>query len=513
MRPMLSRRLVTVVVPRCGLASSTAEAATEPPPPVARAVATPQGRPEGFVPAPYTRRPYPIRPSPNMVHDEFVNEGDATGYGARLTDYYKMQDHVRGLDSPAARIDFVNPYERTWTQFERKWHRRFHPVLSAPRKAWGVPAIPAYFDTLNFYKYITKTRLIEEPAVLNNFYNTLVPPTAKFERRLQESLKAVFQGRKPKSTKQVDTFLLAALEDAQLSLAHNVAAIQNYRLSTNERCESFWVRGGFLSMYDKLEVWDDYGTVDSERRGKPRFIGDDKRRLGELAFVHRDRLTAQFRTKAPLPVLAPFSQTELIEAPIFPEDTDIETDVIFSPKIFNVNPDLDPLWQCPGFEADVAEPFSHGHLAVKNMFDLQGRCRRWRIEADTDEYAAVTADAYTSTAIVSLFSWLNGQAHVQGFTRYNDIEAPLASQLVLSDGRLFSFAIGQLNTIAINVEMPGFENKRNNLCVVDGPHALWDEYDKETGKYNHYNAAGDVVEGLNPIVLSRLLQALMVKAK
>ena len=57
--------------------------------------------------------------------------------------------------------------------------RDWHPTLIATRKAWSVPRTPAYFDCLNFYKYITKTRLIE--GSLDNFYKGLVPPTANFE--------------------------------------------------------------------------------------------------------------------------------------------------------------------------------------------------------------------------------------------------------------------------------------------------------------------------------------------
>lgn len=49
----------------------------------------------------------------------------------------------------------------------------------ATRKAWALPQTPAYFDVLNFYKYITKTRLVE--GCLDEHYRTLVPPTDDFE--------------------------------------------------------------------------------------------------------------------------------------------------------------------------------------------------------------------------------------------------------------------------------------------------------------------------------------------
>lgn len=45
-----------------------------------------------------------------------------------------------------------------------------------------------------------------------------------------------------------------------------------------------------------------------------------------------------------------------------------------------------------------------------------------------------------------------------GYTQYTDIESPLTSQLILSDGKEFSFGVAQLNTIAINIDVEGFQN-------------------------------------------------------
>lgn len=52
-----------------------------------------------------------------------------------------------------------------------------------------------------------------------------------------------------------------------------------------------------------------------------------------------------------------------------------------------------------------------------------------------------------------------------GHTQFTEILHPLSSQLVLSDGhQMFYFALGQLNTIAINID-------------VEGPSTEWKEYD------------------------------------
>ncbi|KIH62062.1 enoyl-CoA hydratase/isomerase family protein [Ancylostoma duodenale] len=47
------------------------------------------------------------------------------------------------------------------------------------RKAWALPLVPAYFDVLKYYQYLTKTRLVE--SSLDTYYSGLVPPTASYE--------------------------------------------------------------------------------------------------------------------------------------------------------------------------------------------------------------------------------------------------------------------------------------------------------------------------------------------
>ena len=47
---------------------------------------------------------------------------DKTADGARLNDYYKVQQIVNWLPTIKEKIDFVNPYERDWSRAERRWH-------------------------------------------------------------------------------------------------------------------------------------------------------------------------------------------------------------------------------------------------------------------------------------------------------------------------------------------------------------------------------------------------------
>lgn len=41
-----------------------------------------------------------------------------------------------------------------------------------------------------------------------------------------------------------------------------------------------------------------------------------------------------------------------MNAPVFDTTVNVKEDVVYSPKVFNMWPDGEPLWQCPGFEPD-----------------------------------------------------------------------------------------------------------------------------------------------------------------
>ncbi|KAK0426079.1 hypothetical protein QR680_009530 [Steinernema hermaphroditum] len=463
---MLSRRIVAGV----RFASSTSSSA---------AVVKDQHK---TMKPPNYRKTLPGHEPRNMLQEEFPNLGDATGHGPRLYDYYDMADKVQSLPNAAEKIAFVNPYEREWNSVEKTWHRQWHPLLMAPRKAWNVPAIPKYFDSLNFYKYITKCRIVNDREKFDSFYSGIVPPTKKFENRLLQSLDARDSSNSVDLTdvERSNRFLRSLIDDAITSLAHNVEVFQKQRLSHTTRCESFWIRSGFLSMYDKKDIGTD--VVERKLRYANRFIADDRRKLGELSFVLRDEFAAQLRSTNPLKQLFDLTSDEAV-IPVFEDHVNVEDDVVYSPKVFNMWPDSEILWQCPGYDADSKETHQYGRLAVKDISILNQLTDYWKI--DGEEREQVRRDAMTASAVSSLFSWLNAQAHCLGYTQYTDLDRPLVSQMILSDGDEFFFAVAQLNTIAINIDVDGFENRRTNACYVDGPHPLFIE--ETSGKEEEAN--------------------------
>ncbi|KAI1719912.1 mitochondrial 28S ribosomal protein s30 (PDCD9) domain-containing protein [Ditylenchus destructor] len=447
----------------------------------------------------------------NGLLDETLNSGDVDQSGIRLYDYYKTADLVRSMPSISERIEFVSPYQKAWTKSEKKYHRSWLPALMQPRKAFAVPPTPVYFDSLNFYKYITKMRVVdgaEASEVFAEYHRTAdaaLPSSSvtQFGERLMDTLRCYFLAADATPEERDAELYRNMIEDAHLSLA-DFPQLAERRITFTPRCESFWIRAGFKHFYERQDIWSDKVTKIKHNR----FACDDRRCLGELSFTMRDKLSAQIRSAEPMKNLFEFSDTKQLKAPIFDKGVNIQKEVLFSPRVFNLWEDPDILYQAPGYDADVGENQKYGRVAFKNVRDLHSRIEYWNPDS-TEEELEMRRDAYVSTAVTSLFNWLNAQAHVLGHTQYTDIEKPLTSQLVLSDGKEFFFAIGQLNTIATNIDVKGFVNNITNVCCVQGPFNLYDDFDPETGTFTHGQNLGTSAKGLDENVLRTILRMIL----
>uniref|UniRef100_A0A915PFN4 28S ribosomal protein S30, mitochondrial n=1 Tax=Setaria digitata TaxID=48799 RepID=A0A915PFN4_9BILA len=452
-----------------------------------------------YIPPKTFRPPYyhPMKPSNRKSMEPFPpfpNKGDSSGMGPRLYDYQVMSELVRSLPTATERIDFVNPYEREFTRREKRTHRPWHAALLKTRKAWRIQPFPNYFDPLSFYQYIAKTRCIDG---LSKWYDEPAPVLSEgFERRLGEILRLHLESDNVDSEEERTARILRSFVDL---LLENIvrsglyACLTHHRISHTPRCESFWIRCGFDAIY--------------ENENRARHRGDNREKLGELAFVMRDAFATQLRTKHPLKPLMSLWDEEVTK-PLFSPEFNIKDELIYSPAMFGMIADSDPLWQCPGYEPDCGEEYKYGHVGFKQFNDLDVYCKRWKVKGEEEK--TVRNECLRASAVISLFSWLNAQAHALGYTQYNDIEQPLVSQLVLSDGKQFFFAIAQLNTLVINVDIEGIINKRSNLCYVEGPINLYDRYDCSTGEFEFHKKTGsDMITSFNPHVLGRLMQMLV----
>lgn len=482
-----------------------------------------QSQNKRLIKSPYYIKGFSKDPYNRLKEDEIKNFGDASFDGPRLYDYRKIAEIVNRLPTIKEKIDFVNPFERSWIQPEKTWHRKWLPGLLVPRKAWGLPKIPEFYDVLNFYKYITKTHFIcgqESKQIFDDYYSKLDVSPTTFEERVSEVLKCYLWKSKEEeeismreeesdlqqsdslsdlSSDNITEFLRTLIEDALLSLAKSNKKFHQCRVSHTPRFESFWIRSGFRSLYKCRNIWDA-----ETRPRKTRITGDDRRRLGELTFTMRDEVAVNIRSSTPTKNVFDWFETEKLNAPVFEQDFDIQENVIYFPKMLKLFPDPEILFQCPGYDYDVDEPCKFGRLAVKNISLIRKRIEKHWKPSDDNEYDQIKNDSIAATAISSLFNWLNGQAHCIGHTQYTDIQSPLTSQLILSDGKDFYFALGQLNTIAINIDVQGFINDRSNFCCIDGPYNLFKEL--RNGAFYHEDDKGELQCGLNGKVLEMILK-------
>ena len=105
-------------------------------------------------------------------------------------------------------------------------------------------------------------------------------------------------------------------------------------------------------------------------------------------------------------------------------------------------------------------------------------------------------NAIHSQGIMSSFSLTFAQACYQGFSTYNEMNYPLVSQTVITDGQLWSFYKYQLNTTCIHTNVySSAPNYRFNKCWGTNEMKLFDQID-ENGK----------LQGLNDDVLKNLIQ-------
>lgn len=138
----------------------------------------------------------------------------------------------------------------------------------------------------------------------------------------------------------------------------------------------------------------------------------------------------------------------------------------------------------PGFwPGNVRE---HGLISFQDRHFLSARKDALYIEDKQN--------ALHSQGIVSSFAWLYAQACYQGFSTFNDMNYPLATQTVITDGQFWSFYKYQLNTTITHTSVNG-PNPRFNKC--------WGT--KETKLFDEVDASGKL-QGLNDDVLKNLIQ-------
>lgn len=139
----------------------------------------------------------------------------------------------------------------------------------------------------------------------------------------------------------------------------------------------------------------------------------------------------------------------------------------------------------PGFwPGNVRE---YGLISYQDRDFLTGKKFKNQSQEDRQE-------ALHSQGILSSYAWTFAQACFHGFSTFNDMDYPLATQTVITDGQFWSFYKYQLNTTCIHTNKIPDVNYRYNKCWGTDEMKLFDQIDDQ-GK----------LQGMNEEVLKNLV--------
>ncbi|KAJ2949399.1 hypothetical protein O0L34_g15313 [Tuta absoluta] len=248
------------------------------------------------------------------------------------------------------------------------------------------------------------------------------------------------------------------------NLADKAAHILNAQVDFDPRHEAFWFVGSTNAPFPVVKWREQYAWL-KNRRYEP----------VDRPVQYTGTPILAVRSRQPLRPFLPYSEAE---------NPDFKVEK-FAYEPHNVGYIVEHRHgtNIPGFWPGDHDEF--GLLSVHGRGYLTIRKKSYGPE---DEIEALHCQAMKSS-----FGWLLAQANYQGFTTYNDVTYPLATQTIITNGQLWSFYTYQLNTITMHNEQMD-ENPKHNVCFGTTPQKLYETI--ENGQ----------VKGLNEDVLKTIVQ-------
>ncbi|KAJ8714549.1 hypothetical protein PYW07_002774 [Mythimna separata] len=272
---------------------------------------------------------------------------------------------------------------------------------------------------------------------------------------------------KPENSQKEDAFAKCIVKQINRIITNNLTDKVEHALTSqidyDPRHEAFWFVGG-IDPSERLVNW----------RKQYEWLKD---RLHEpvdrpVQYIGTPMLT--IRNRQPLKPLVPYSDAENPEFRV-PAVTHVPILTGYY-ESFRHGTNIPGYWPGDLDEFGLLSYHGRGHiLDRKESFGPQDNL-----------------EALHCQAMKASFGWLLAQANYQGFTTFNDITYPLATQTVITNGQLWSLYAYQLNTIEMHHDK--VDNPKSNICFGTKPLKLYDSI--ENGK----------VQGLNEDVLKMLVQ-------
>lgn len=218
------------------------------------------------------------------------------------------------------------------------------------------------------------------------------------------------------------------------NLSTKVPHLLKCQVETDPRVESFWCVGGMNPH-----------TFLRGQREKMPWLKDAADKPINRWFQYLGSPMMHLRHELPLPAVLQMHESEspTFDVPFFHYD----------PKVIGFHDTRQLGTNIPGFWPGDACEF--GLLSYHH----RGHMRHQLLQYGEED----RAEALHAQAIFASYGWLFPQACYQGFSTFSDMTYPLVTQTVITNGKLWSFYVYQLNTTLLHAEHTS-SNPRHNLC-------------------------------------------------
>ncbi|XP_003703244.1 mitochondrial ribosomal protein S30 [Megachile rotundata] len=381
-------------------------------------------------------------------------------------------------------------YKATVKRKDEVWHNKIKKLESVEEKLFGINMPRFYgwkslhlkegfapYDSLGHAQYITRTHLVNTHE-LPDFYSNIITSeqldalveivkshiknilSFEYYNRLREHEITIKTSEDKKKLQDdvVRTLVYQINRILLTTLSSTLPHLLETQIDYEPRVEAFWFAGGIdpptllrkakANFKRQKEYADDPVNMPVQYLGSP---------------------ILQLRHEFPLKEIVSsdkYTSTEL-SVPQFKLD----------PRTLGYTFSYRHATSIPGFWP--GDPAEFGLLSYHNSNNLENNLEN--LQNNLEYYYE---DSYMVQAIFASYSWLLSQASYQGFSTVNDITYPLTTQTILTNGRLWSFCVYQLNTTLVHSEYAD-ENPKRNLCWITKPTKLFDTV--EEGNIHGFN--------------------------
>ncbi|XP_055693894.1 39S ribosomal protein S30, mitochondrial [Lutzomyia longipalpis] len=375
------------------------------------------------------------------------------------------------------------------------WHEKLKKVATVEEKLLGIN-MPRYFgykcvmlndekfpyNCLGFNQFATRT-VFHETDKLPDFYRQYDEAVERITNAVKGAIEEALvheltgyrkahegAGKRIDGQEEIDLVAAAIVRELNRilinSLCEEFPHLEAIDVDLQPRHEAFWAVGG-IQPPKRIEKMLEKSSWAKEYKDDP----------VDRFFQYRGTPYVAVRHEFPLEPL-----TNVLEAAQGRQDLKVP-EFLYDPHTLGYSTDHCHGTSIPGFWPGERREF--GTISFQRRSFLFTRNKKFGAE---DEQEALHANG-----IISSYSWLLGQAAMQGFNTYNELTYPLVGQTVLTDGQRWSFYAYQLNTLLLHSNY-SLENPRANECWGTREEKLFEGVDE----------AGKLV-GFNQEVLKRLI--------